>query len=95
MANDRVENWRRFSQHMKAYIEERTVEKYQVEDSGGSDLMSITRDWKVCVWNILKYALRLWNGHAKDHDLEKICHYCELAWTLTEGKAVENVETET
>ncbi len=57
-------------------------------------LMSITKDWRICVWNILRYATRLWNGHAKDHDLEKIAHYAELAWTLSEGKVVESEESD-
>ena len=87
MAN-RVENWTRFSQHMEEYIRERTVKKYSVPGPQGCDLISMTNDWKVCVWNILKYAIRLWNGHAKDHDFEKMAHYCEMAWTLSEGKVV-------
>ena len=95
MAHDRVENWTRFSQHMEEYIRERTVEKYSVPGPQGCDLISMTNDWKVCVWNILKYAIRLWNGHAKDHDFEKMAHYWEMAWTLSEGKAVENKENET
>jgi hypothetical protein len=91
----RVENWTRFSEHMEEYIRERTVKKYSVTGPHGCDLISMTNDWKVCVWNILKYALRLWNGHAKDHDFEKMAHYCEMAWTLSEGKIVENKEIET
>jgi hypothetical protein len=90
---DRVENWRRFSQHMEEYIGGWTVEKYSVPGSMGCDLISMTNDWKVCVWNILKYAMRLWNGHAKDHDLQKIAHYAEMAWTLSEGKRVEGVDS--
>ncbi len=90
MSIDRVNNWKKFSRHMEEYIATRTVEKYQVEDSGGCDLMSMTKDWRICVWNILRYATRLWNGHAKDNDLEKICHYAEMAWTLSEGKVVED-----
>ena len=86
MSMDRVENWRKFSKHMEDYIGTWTVEKYSVPGSEGCDLISLTNDWRVCVWNILKYALRLWNGHAKDHDMEKICHYAEMAWTLTKSK---------
>jgi len=92
MSVDRVENWKRFSEHMQDYIGGWTVEKYSVPGSEGCDLISLTNDWRVCVWNILKYALRLWNGHAKDHDLEKIAHYAEMAWTLTHGKDLSNFD---
>ena len=94
MTNNRVENWKRFSQHMEEYIQTWTVEKYTVEGSEGCDLMTITQDWRVCVWNVIKYALRLWNEHPKDHDLEKICHYAEMAWTLSEEKIVEDESAE-
>ena len=94
MTNNRVENWKRFSAHMEEYIQTWTVEKYSVPGSEGCDLISLTNDWRVCVWNILKYAMRLWNGHAKDHDLEKICHYAEMAWTLSEGKVAREKKAE-
>ena len=86
MPVDRVRNWKRFSEHMERYIRDRTVEKYGFGDVGDSvkdvfDLMSITRP-DVCIWNILRYALRNWNGKGKEHDLEKIAHYAELAWTM-------------
>ncbi len=95
MITDRVENWKRFSDHMQEYIGRWTVEKYLVPGSDrGIDLISLTNDWRVCVWNILKYALRLWNGHAKDHDLEKICHYAEMAWTLNQRKKGSGVDSD-
>jgi hypothetical protein len=94
MAN-RVENWTRFSEHMEEYIRERTVKKYSVTGPHRCDLISMTNDWKVCVWNILKYALRFWNGHGKDHDFEKMAHYCEMAWTLSgENLVHDRVESE-
>ena len=65
---------------MEAYIRDRTVEKYGVKNSGeaaGFDLMSITRDPLICVWNILRYSLRIWNGKQKTHDIEKIAHYAD------------------
>jgi len=40
---DRVEN-----EHMEEYIRERTVKKYEVDNKGGFDLMSITRRLSVC-----------------------------------------------
>lgn len=92
MNNDRVENWRRFSEHMEKYIAEKTVEKYGFEnsepDSTAFDLMSITKPI-VCVWNILKYSLRIWNGKVKENDLEKVAHYAELAWTLSGGEIIK------
>ena len=62
---DRVQNWEIFSAHMKDYIRERTIKKYGVKNSdaaAGFDLMSITRNSLICVWNILRYSLRIWNG---------------------------------
>ena len=81
MKNDRVENWKRFSAHMEKYIQEQTIEKYKMDDDKGFDLMSISKP-EICVWNILRYALRMWNGKKKVHDLEKVAHYAEMAWTL-------------
>jgi hypothetical protein len=47
--------------------------KYGVENSGnGVDLIAITQDLRICIWNILPYSLRMWNGNTKEHDLEKI-----------------------
>ena len=95
MPVDRVQNWKRFSEHMEEYIRERTVEKYGFGDAGEGekgavDLMTITRP-DVCIWNILRYALRNWKGKGKEHDLEKIAHYAELAWTIG-GEGVEKFE---
>jgi hypothetical protein len=90
MENDRVENWKKFADHMEDYIRDKTVEKYGVEKSNGFDLMSITRDSRVCIWNILRYSIRIWNEKQKEHDLEKIAHYAELAWTMSGGKIVRD-----
>jgi phage pi2 protein 07 len=87
---DRVENWRRFSEHMEEYIRERTVKKYEIDTTGGFDLMSITRSPIICVWHVLKYSLRMWNNSGKAHDLEKMAHYAEMAWTMADGKGVRN-----
>jgi hypothetical protein len=87
MKNNRVENWQKFAKHMEAYIRDRTVEKYGVKNSGeaaGFDLMSITKNPLICVWNILRYSLRNWNGKQKNHDIEKIAHYAELTWTMSD-----------
>ena len=53
-------------------------------------LVSITRNPLICVWNILKYSLRIYNGKQKTHDIEKIAHYDELAWTMSGEKVIKN-----
>ena len=88
---DRVEEWKKIAQHMENYIKEQTLAKYGVENSGNSvDLMAITQDPRICVWNVLRYSLRMWNGKMKQHDLEKVAHYAELAWTFYEQKSEED-----
>lgn len=93
MPVDRVQNWKRFSEHMEEYTRDRTVEKYGFGgvgdgEKGAFDLMSITGP-VVCVWNILRYALRNWKEKGKEHDVEKIAHYAELAWAM-EGEKIPN-----
>lgn len=75
--SDKIAEWREFSKHMEKYIVERTMQKYE---SGGFDLLDFT-DVKTCFWNILRYAIRNWNGEGKEHDIEKIAHYDQVAWT--------------
>jgi len=90
MKNNRVENWRKFSAHMEKYIQEKTVEKYKMDGTGnGFDLMSISKP-EICVWNNLRYALRMWNGKKKEHDVEKMAHYSEMAWTMSGGDHVKD-----
>ena len=62
---------------------------YRFFKAAGCDLMSITRNLLICVWNILRYSLRIWNGKQKTHDTGKIAHYAELAWTMSEGKVIK------
>ena len=65
MRVDSVEGWKRFSEIMEEYILEQTVEKYRMGNSpqvASFDLMTITKP-EVCVWNILRYSLRNWNGN--------------------------------
>jgi len=83
---DRVGDWDRWAQKMHNYIESFTVEKYGTknDDSSGFDLMTITEP-RMCIWNILKYALRLWKGKGKIHDIHKISHYAQMAETLCKG----------
>jgi hypothetical protein len=35
------------------------------------------------------YSLRNWNGKGKEHDLEKIAHYAEMAWTMGGDKLLK------
>jgi hypothetical protein len=82
---DRVGDWDKFAKIMHDYIETFTVSKYGVEsEEDGFDLMSITEP-RVCIWNILKYALRLWKNKGKIHDIHKICHYAQMSYTLSKG----------
>jgi len=32
------------------------------------------------------YPIILWNSNGKEHDLEKLAHYAERAWTMAGGK---------
>jgi len=70
---------------MQSYIQEQTVGKYSMAKGSDFDLMSIS-DSQICFWNVLKYALRNLNGKGKEHDLEKIVHYAQLAFTISGGK---------
>ena len=90
MAVDRIENWQKFSQHMERYIQENTLQKYSGDKT--VDLMAITNNPIICVWNILKYSLRIWNGRMKPHDIEKITHYAEMFWSMQETPASTQVE---
>jgi len=76
---DRRKDFGAFSRYMTSEYLQRTVDKYQGAEEK-LDLMSFTPS-KICIWNILKYALRLWNDKGKEHDLEKIAHYAQIAWT--------------
>jgi hypothetical protein len=79
---DRVGNWDKFAKVVHDYIASFTTEKY---GSGQTvDLMHFTPP-HISVWNVLKYAIRIWNGKPKRHDLLKIAHYIEMAWTYSEG----------
>lgn len=84
MGADRLGNWDKWAVIMHNYIETFTIAKYGANDEEDIDLMSITEP-RICIWNILKYALRLWKGKGKINDLHKICHYAEMAWTLSKG----------
>ena len=79
---DRIGDWKKFSKRMEEYITAGPQEKY------GSKLkfndLSHYTGLRVMVWNMLKYALRLWNCSGKVNDFEKAAHYSQMAWTLKE-----------
>ena len=77
---DRKGNWEVFTKHMVEYLE-KPIKKYGQE----MDLMTVTPK-EICIWNILKYAFRLWYGHGKEYDYEKITHYAQMAWTMRNTK---------
>jgi hypothetical protein len=77
---DRKRDWRDFSAYMDDQYLDRTIEKYG-KQVNAPDLMHWTPQF-VCVWNILKYGLRLWNEKGKGRELEKIAHYAQMAWTM-------------
>ena len=83
---DRLKDWYAFHGHMDVYLEA-PIKKYGAEQQM-NDFLHYT-DLRTMFWNILKYALRLWLGHGKEHDLEKIAHYAQMAWTLKEYKQID------
>jgi len=85
MKVDRISNWKKFSKHMEEYLENRVLKKYYSEDKE-LDILDLI-DERICVFCIMKYAFRIWNGCGKEHDFEKIAHYAEIAWTKKRGKA--------
>lgn len=80
---DRVGDWDKFASEMHEYIGGFTVAKYGGQQTG-FDLMTVTEP-RVAIWNVLKYALRLWFGRGKRHDIYKIAHYSQIAWTKAGG----------
>ena len=89
---DRVADWQEFSKHMEEYIRDQTVQKYGIDqsESNGFDLMAITHSPIICVWQVLKYSLRIWNNHMKEKDIEKIAHYACLGWCFSKGEIIKN-----
>lgn len=81
MEFDRVGEWEIFSGHMKDQYLKVPHEKYGEQEDGTPDFMHWTT-YRICVWNILKYAFRMWNKRTKGRELEKIAHYAQIAWTL-------------
>jgi len=77
---DRVVDWDKFASDMHNYIGQFTISKYGGSDKPTFDLMVVTEP-RECIWNILKYSLRLWNGKGKKYDWFKIAHYCQMGWT--------------
>ena len=81
---DRIGDWKSFSEYMADLYLREPEAKYGGKDKA-PDLMTYT-DRRICIWNILKYVLRQWNGQGKKKDLEKIAHYAQIAWVMEYGK---------
>jgi len=64
-----------FSVHARKKTGRERYRVFRFFKAAGCDLMSFTRNLLICVWNILRYSLRIWNGKQKTHDIEKIAHY--------------------
>ena len=76
----RVQEWDDFAKQMHDYIETFTVKKYKSSVTQDIDLIELA-DAKLCVFNVLKYAMRMHNGRGKAYDAEKMAHYAQMAWT--------------
>jgi hypothetical protein len=85
---DRVADWDKFSAEMRAYIESFTVKKYggdtKDDDDVDFDLMYITEP-RIALWNVFKYVWRCWRKKGKMHDLFKMVHYTQIAYTQCKG----------
>ena len=88
---DRVGDWDVFASDMHNYIGQFTVAKYGGSDTPTFDLMVVTEP-RECIWNILKYSLRLWNGKGKKYDWYKIAHYCQMGWTKAKANATGKID---
>ena len=81
MKIDRKKDWKEFSDYMLNKFLDEIVPKYGKHEI--PDLVAFTKaDEKICAWNIMKYALRIWKGKNKPKDFEKIAHYAQMAWTM-------------
>jgi len=78
---DRIRDWKVFSKKMEEYIE--VPQKKYGSELKFNDLCHYT-GLRIMLWNILKYALRLWSGCGKEHDWEKIAHYAQMGYCLKE-----------
>ena len=90
---DRLSDWKSFNKKMEEYIE--IPQKKYGSELKFNDLchytglrimlFAITLGLvRIMLWNILKYALRLWSGCGKEHDFEKIAHYAQMGFCLKE-----------
>jgi hypothetical protein len=72
---DRIKDWKEFGSIMEKYIE--TPQTKYGTNLKFNDLCHYT-GLRVMLWNILKYALRLWSGAGKENDFQKIAHYAQM-----------------
>lgn len=80
-ANGRLADWNKFSYDMSKYITS-TIEKYGEHNA---DLVSLTDDPRILLWNILKYVLRMWRRKGKINDIYKIVHYAQMMHKMCDG----------
>lgn len=76
---DRKKDWQEFATYMGEGYIKGTEDKYGTKGKA-PDLESFTTT-SIRIWNIIKYALRIWNGRGKEKDLEKIAHYAQMEWS--------------
>jgi len=91
MKFNRIGEWREFSDYMLNQYLGRTQDKYEESEELEFDLMAITNE-RICLYNIIKYAMRLWKGKGKEHDFEKIIHYSQIAWSLNKKEEINRTK---
>lgn len=84
MAFDRIKEWNKFNESMNLYLEANVLGKYGSDETGGMDMLDETTPQE-CIWNIIKYALRMRRKSGKTNDLFKIAHYAQIAFSKCGG----------
>ncbi|MFB0508364.1 MAG: hypothetical protein ACETWT_16695 [Thermodesulfobacteriota bacterium] len=71
-----------------------TLRYISTEHLGEFEVMSITKQPIICIWNILRYGFGIMSNNTKERDIEKIARYAELRWTLSEGKTIKKARSD-
>lgn len=79
--SEKYKEWMEFARKVGDYIEANTIEKYG--DTG--DSLTVETEPRICVWNILKYSIRMWKNRGKTNDIFKICHYAQMCYDECNG----------
>ena len=77
-----LDAWKEFSKQIETHVK---LKAMAYEQENGLDLLSSTGE-RICQWNILKYAMRVWNNRKKDRDYFKIAHYAQVAWQKSKNR---------